>query len=111
MTSHPSGTGTARQLGLIVILLRSDGTDNTRWTLCVHLLGSTSDTYEATMVEAHPIGHRSMPNQTPPHPAEPFSSPGDGVRGTLPSTPLASPPTLEPLTTRTSYSGLNHLLG
>jgi hypothetical protein len=48
VTSHSSDTGTMKQFGIVVTLLRANGTVDTSGTLCAELMGGTSDTVEAT---------------------------------------------------------------
>lgn len=43
VTSHSSDTGTMKQFGLVVTLLRANGSVDTSGTLCVELMGGTSD--------------------------------------------------------------------
>ncbi|WP_369033231.1 hypothetical protein [Streptomyces adonidis] len=48
MTSHSSDTGTMKQFGLVVTLLRANGSVDTSGTLCVELMGGTSDVVDTT---------------------------------------------------------------
>jgi hypothetical protein len=48
VTSHSADTGTMKQFGLVVTLLRANGSVDTRGTLCVELMGGTSDVVNTT---------------------------------------------------------------
>lgn len=48
VTSHSSDTGTMKQFGIVVTLLRADGAVDTSGTLCAELMGGTSDTVDTT---------------------------------------------------------------
>ncbi|MFE5909079.1 hypothetical protein ACFQ6B_08345 [Streptomyces wedmorensis] len=54
VASHSSDTGRSKQFGLVVSLLRADGTLNTRGTLCVQLLDGDSNTFETTTPDGTP---------------------------------------------------------
>ncbi|MFJ8113286.1 hypothetical protein ACIRF9_47115, partial [Streptomyces sp. NPDC096132] len=48
VTSHSSDTGTMKQFGVVVTLLRANGSVDTSGTLCVELMGGTSDVVDTT---------------------------------------------------------------
>ncbi|MFF2518383.1 hypothetical protein [Streptomyces sp. NPDC058086] len=48
VTSHSSDTGTMKQFGLVVTLLRANGSVDASGTLCVELMGGTSDVVNTT---------------------------------------------------------------
>ncbi|MFF0133077.1 hypothetical protein ACFYTG_46670 [Streptomyces mirabilis] len=48
VTSHSSDTGTMKQFGVVVTLLRANGSVDTSGTLCVELMGGTSDAVDTT---------------------------------------------------------------
>ncbi|ALV32235.1 hypothetical protein [Streptomyces sp. CdTB01] len=48
VTSHSSDTGTMKQFGLVVTLLRANGSVDASGTLCVELMGGTSDVVDTT---------------------------------------------------------------
>ncbi|MFI0960572.1 hypothetical protein ACH4S8_03980 [Streptomyces sp. NPDC021080] len=54
VTSRSSDTDTMKRTGLVVTLLRADGSVDARGTLCVDLNGSTSDAVDTTLDDGTP---------------------------------------------------------